>query len=56
MAIAHDLEGQMTTAESEAPSPGLSVGPTSEFSLFFHVQGSLGYGNNAVEVPFVDAR
>ena len=28
----------MTTPESESPSPGLSVGPTSEFSLFFHVK------------------
>jgi hypothetical protein len=36
--MAHYLEGTEMTPESEAPSPGLSVGPTSEFSLFFHVK------------------
>jgi len=36
--MAYYLEVTEMTPESEAPSPGLSVGPTSEFSLFFHVK------------------
>src|SRR3954449_13466398 len=28
----------MTTRATDAPRPGISVGPTSEFSLFFHVR------------------
>ena len=32
----------MTTLESRAPTPGLTVGPTSEFSLFFHVKDGEG--------------
>ncbi len=32
----------MSTAEDAAPEPGLSVGPTSEFSLFFRVKAGRG--------------
>jgi hypothetical protein len=32
----------MATSDVEIPQPGLSVGPTSEFSLFFHVKPGQG--------------
>jgi hypothetical protein len=37
----------MSTSGSQEPSPGLSVGSTSEFSLFFHVKDGAGPGLRA---------
>ena len=44
----------MTTSHSEAPQPGLSVGPTSEFSLFFRVKPGQGPSLRAALVDLQD--
>jgi hypothetical protein len=59
----------MSTSDASTVRPGLQVGPTSEFSLFFRVKPGegeglraalrehrLGYGNNAIEVVHVEVR
>ena len=44
----------MTTSHSEGPQPGLAVGPTSEFSLFFRVKPGQGPSLRAALVELQD--